>query len=290
MSLTTVRKLRQALAEVYYYTTYPERRWYHRRLVAAGRAPVSVLTFHRIADDRANRWTTHTRDFFEVIRWLQPRFHFVSLPELQEHVRGRACPQPAVCITFDDGYADNCRDALPLLIAEKIPCAYFVTADAVLNGKPFEHDVEMGNRHLTLNTVDQLRAMSDQGVEIGAHTRTHPDLGRVTDARRLHDEIVASREDLEAAIGKRIRYFAFPFGSPENLTVGAFHAAKAAGYSGVCSAYGGWNYPGDNPFHIRRRCVDGPPNRAKNWSMIDPFREWYLPHFALPRNGALSNW
>ena len=39
----------------------------------------------------------------------------------------------------------------------------------------------------------------------------------------------------------------------------------------VCSAYGDYNFPGDDPFHIRRIHVDD-MLRLKNWGTIDPRR------------------
>ena len=36
----------------------------------------------------------------------------------------------------------------------------------------------------------------------------------------------------------------------------AFRVAYEAGYDGVCSAYGGYNFPGDDPFHLRRIHAD----------------------------------
>jgi peptidoglycan/xylan/chitin deacetylase (PgdA/CDA1 family) len=273
---------RHALGEAYYRASYPARLWYERRLANAGQAPIAVLTFHRIADDHANLWTTRTDDFIKVLRWLKSRFELISLAELQRRVREGFNVHASVCITFDDGYADNCRAALPLLIEERVPCTYFVTNSAVLDGKPFAHDTQMGNEGLMPNTIEQLWQLSRAGIEIGAHTRSHANLGRITDPQQMFDELVAARSDLEAAIGREIRYFAFPFGRVENLSTAAFEAAWDAGYRGVCSAYGGWNYPGDNAFHIRRRGVDGPPNRAKNWALIDPVRSLRLPQFLAP--------
>jgi peptidoglycan/xylan/chitin deacetylase (PgdA/CDA1 family) len=278
---------RHALGEAYYRATCPARMWYERRLAATGRAPLAVLTFHRVADDAANPWTTRTRDFVAAIGWLKPRFDLISLAELQHRVRRGFNARAAVCITFDDGYADNCRVALPLLIEERIPCTYFVAAAAVLEGRPFEHDTEMGN-DLAVNSIEQLWELSRAGIEIGAHTRSHANLGRIDDPYQLHDELVAARDDLASAIGRRIRYFAFPFGRVENLSNEAFEMAWAAGYEGVCSAYGGWNCPGDNPFHIRRRGVDGPPNRAKNWARIDPLRSRRLPCFLAPERTSAA--
>lgn len=280
--------LRRRLEATYYYATYPGRSWYVRRLAAAGRAPIAVLAFHRIADDRASRWTMRTSDFVKTIRWLKQRFEFLSLAELQRRVDSGFNSRPGVCITFDDGYADNCRVALPLLVEQRIPCTYFVTTDAVLEGEPFIHDVEMGNRHLAPNSIAELRHWSRSGIDIGAHTRTHANLGLVTDRRLLIDELVTPREELEAALQCEIRYFAFPFGSPENLTAEAFQVAHEAGYAGVCSAYGRWNHPAGDSFHIRRRCVDGPPTRAKNWAVFDPLRERMLPDYHVGAATILS--
>jgi hypothetical protein len=50
----------------------------------------------------------------------------------------------------------------------------------------------------------------------------------------------------------------------------AFRVACAAGYRGVCSAYGAYNLPGGDPFHIRRIHADPEFVRFKNWMTFDP--------------------
>src|SRR5262249_2845366 len=76
---------------------------------------------------------------------------------------------------------------------------------------------------------------------------------------------------LREAIGKQIRYFAFPFGMPQNLNARAVQLAHDHDYLGVCSAYGDYNFPGDNPFHIRRIHADDMLH-LKNWCTINPRR------------------
>ena len=94
---------------------------------------------------------------------------------------------------------------------------------------------------LAPNTPDQIREMAAAGVELGAHTRRHVDLGAVRDETQLHEEIAGSKRDLESITGRPVRYFAFPYGLHANLSEAAFRMAFAAGYWGVCSAYGGYN-------------------------------------------------
>jgi peptidoglycan/xylan/chitin deacetylase (PgdA/CDA1 family) len=260
------------LLNIYYHATLPMRAVRNRARAARGTAPIMVLIYHRIAHDWANGWTTHVKTFERQIHWLRRHFEMVSLEEAQRRIRGKQNHKPCVSITFDDGYAVNCQMALPLLIKLGIPVTYFVTSNCVLGGAPFEHDLKMGNR-FEPNTLEQLKAMAAAGIEIGAHTRTHADLGGITNRDALYDELVLSAEDLQRALGRSIRYFAFPFGMHANLNTQAFHMAGEAGFEAVCSAYGGYNFCGDDPFHLQRIGVDGPMIRMKNWTTLDPVKQ-----------------
>jgi peptidoglycan/xylan/chitin deacetylase (PgdA/CDA1 family) len=161
------------------------------------------------------------------------------------------------------------RFALPLLFEQEIPFTYFVSTHQVLGGKPFPHDVKAGIP-LTPNTPHQLRNLAADGVEIGAHTRSHVDLGSRLTMTQLANEIVNCKRELEQTIAREVRYFAFPYGQHANLSAIAFRLACEAGYAGVCSAYGGYNFPGDDPFHLRRIHGDPEMFRFKNWLTIDP--------------------
>src|SRR5215213_4539896 len=117
---------KQFLLSTYYYGTWPTRWWNAALRAADGQAPVIVLFYHRIADDQVNEWTASNRMFARQVHWLKRHFDMVSLAEAQRRLQsGRNC-RPCVSITFDDGYADNCEQALPLLIRENVPCTYFV--------------------------------------------------------------------------------------------------------------------------------------------------------------------
>ncbi|HEV2968622.1 MAG TPA: polysaccharide deacetylase family protein [Pirellulales bacterium] len=265
MTMTWWKRL---LLSAYYHGTLPYRAWQSARASAAGMSPVMVLFYHRIADDAASPWTLSNQVFARHMDWMKRHFDMISLAEAQRRIAGRANHRPAVSITFDDGYAANCHEALPLLVSEKIPCTYFVSSKCVLQGIPFPHDVACGFEGHP-NTIDEVRAMAAAGIEIGAHTRSHADLSRLKNPRKLHDEVVVAGEELQQAIGRAVRYFAFPFGLSANLNRNVFKLAHEYGYNGVCSAYGGYNFPGDDSFHIQRICADD-LLRLKNWLTVDP--------------------
>lgn len=284
-----MNRWKQLLLATYYYGQLPLRTLDRLRRSARGQAPLMILFYHRIADSQPNDWTMSNACFAEQIDWLQAHFDLISLSELQRRIRSDSNRRPAVSITFDDGYADNCTAALPLLLKRQIPVTYFVSLQHVAHGEPFPHDVAAGTP-LRPNTLLELRQMSREGIEIGAHTRTHADLGKIRDAQVLFDEVVTARDELAAAIGCEVRYFAFPFGMPQNMTADAFELARAAGYAGVCSAYGGYNYPGEEAFHLQRMHGDPLLLRLKNALSVDPRKERMHPdvfaHLARKRHEA----
>jgi peptidoglycan/xylan/chitin deacetylase (PgdA/CDA1 family) len=57
----------------------------------------------------------------------------------------------------------------------------------------------------------QLENAARSGMEIGAHTRSHPDLTRVS-AQTAEDEIRASRTEIEDRLGREVVSFAYPYG------------------------------------------------------------------------------
>ncbi|MEZ6120282.1 MAG: polysaccharide deacetylase family protein [Pirellulaceae bacterium] len=180
-----------------------------------------------------------------------------------------------MAITFDDGYAENCDQALPYLLENQIPFTYFVTLDNMLTGQSFPHDAQ-ANCPAKPNTLEQIQLLAQAGAEIGGHTKTHPDLGAIHDEATLQEEVFDSIAQLEDYINKKISYFAFPYGLPQNLNAAVYRMAQRAGLKGVCSAYGDYNVVDQDPFHIRRIHADAEMVRLKNWLTLDS-RKPFVP-------------
>lgn len=253
-------------------TRYALDRARRRRCVDAmsreNRAPISVLFYHRVADRDPNDWTIPTSKFVRHLEYCQRHFDLISLAEAQRRIRQRMSPRPAVAITFDDGYADNMEFAIPWMLRNQIPCAYFVTTNHIRTGHPFAHDVQFG-RPLPVNTVDEIREMAESGIEIGVHSASHLDFNTITTRRELQAETVDAKMDLEMMINKSVSYFAVPFGLPPQLRPAVIQIVRECGMKGICSAYGGYNLVGDDPFHIRRIHGDLAFIRLRNWLSFD---------------------
>jgi peptidoglycan/xylan/chitin deacetylase (PgdA/CDA1 family) len=105
-------------------------------------------------------------------------------------------------------------------------------------------------------TVDELRMFARvTGGAIGAHTRTHVNLGHQDDAT-VRAEIAGSRKDVTDWLGVEPEGFSFPFGLPRHdVSPVARAEVEAAGF-----AYAVVNQPvpvepGDDVYALPRRCA-----------------------------------
>jgi peptidoglycan/xylan/chitin deacetylase (PgdA/CDA1 family) len=101
-------------------------------------------------------------------------------------------------------------------------------------------------------TCAQVRLLHESGMEVGAHTMSHPILANLEPAQAAR-EIGESKRILEAMIGAPVRCFAYPNGRPHR-DYRAEHVAlvKKLGFDGaVCTAWGVARH-GDDPFQLPR--------------------------------------
>lgn len=88
-------------------------------------------------------------------------------------------------------------------------------------------------------TPQQVRRLVDWGMDVGAHTVSHPILARLEPAQAF-DEIATSRDHLAALLGRPIPLFAYPNGVP-GLDYAAEHArmVRECGFiAAVSTAWG----------------------------------------------------
>lgn len=238
-------------------------------LAERGEAPVPVLFYHRVADRHPSSTTISCSKFARHIRFLRANFQVVPLCEVQHRLSHRISDSRRAAITFDDGYAENNEFALPLLVEHQLPCLYFVSVNQIRDQIPFPHDAAAGVE-LRPNTIDDIRRWSRAGIEIGLHTRTHFDFSQPHDEKTIHDEIVTAAAELADWIDRPVRYFAFPYGLPDQLSQSVIAKLHELGFAGYCSAYGAYNFAGQDTTHIRR--IHGDPEMARfyNWMYFDP--------------------
>ncbi len=168
----------------------------------------AILTYHSI-DPSGSPVSLPAPAFERHVRWLRSgRVRVLSVGELV------AAPsdEPAVAITFDDGFANFGEIAAPRLADAGLPCTLFVVSDHVGRTNAWNGIVATGIPHLPLLDWDALRRLTAQGVVIGAHTRTHPDLTAIG-ASAVRAELRGSADVIERELGRRPDVFAYPYGA-----------------------------------------------------------------------------
>jgi peptidoglycan/xylan/chitin deacetylase (PgdA/CDA1 family) len=151
-----------------------------------------------------------------------------------------------VVVTFDDGYADFAEFALPVLLERSLPATMFVTTGWMAGGA----SREPGPIDPMLSW-SQLPELLAGGIELGAHSHSHPQMDTLT-AAGLRAELGRPKEMLEDALGRPVDLFAYPHGynGPR-----VRRAVRIAGFRAAAAVRNALHTPGEDPFAISRLTV-----------------------------------
>lgn len=172
-------------------------------------APV-VIAYHSVHPQqdgvRAPDVITDPADLEREVRGLlAASYRCVTADELVTETGGRRPPERTALLTFDDGWLDGLSVATPLLASLGVRATFFVCP-----GLWSQNDERMGTagRVMSATQADDLHAA---GMDLGAHSMTHPDLRTLEDGA-LAAELEGSKAAVEAVTGRPCRTFAYPFG------------------------------------------------------------------------------
>jgi peptidoglycan/xylan/chitin deacetylase (PgdA/CDA1 family) len=113
-----------------------------------------------------------------------------------------------ISVTFDDGWASQHENALPILDEYGIPATLYITS-GVIDQQP------------TFMTQSQIQDFADRGHEIASHTVTHPHL-RELSPDQLTAELTESQATLRRLFGpSAATSFASPYAEYNNATLAA---------------------------------------------------------------------
>lgn len=153
---------------------------------AGRRARLSILIFHRVLSEKDPLFPDEpdTARFDEIMAWLTAWFWILPLDEAVARLKTGSLPARSVAITFDDGYADNFRNALPVLKKYGTPATFFMATGFIDGGRMWNDTV-----------IEAIRACPDDVL----------DLERLTLGSFPLDSLETRRQAIEAII-PRIKY------------------------------------------------------------------------------------
>lgn len=168
----------------------------------------AILTYHSI-DPSGSAISVSEEQFARHVQWLASgRVRVVPLEDLV-HVRDG---NDAVAITFDDGFENFSRCALGPLREHGLPATVFVVTRRVGMTNAWGGQRDPHIPELPLLSWEALGRIREQGVTLGAHSRTHPSLPRLPEAA-MAEEVEGSASDLRENLGISPGTFAYPYGA-----------------------------------------------------------------------------
>jgi peptidoglycan/xylan/chitin deacetylase (PgdA/CDA1 family) len=199
-------------------------------LVLPNSQRIPVLTYHSI-DDSGSVISTSAETFGRQMQFLHDRgFRTLTVAGLSENIRNREkIDERTVVLTFDDGFENFLTSAMPVLQEYSFTATVFAVTNLCGGFNDWAGNPGSFPRS-KLMSWQQLKEISDYGIEIGSHTFSHRDLTKLI----KHDadiEISQSRKMIEDAIGHEVRSFAYPYGRYNDVIVNSIRNT----YTAACS-------------------------------------------------------
>jgi peptidoglycan/xylan/chitin deacetylase (PgdA/CDA1 family) len=148
-------------------------------------------------------------------------------------------------ITFDNGYASQYTNALPVLKR----LGWVGVENIQLLGLP----QSQGGL-----TDQQVRGLLAAGWELDTQGMSHADLIRL-DSAGLQYQIAHARQLLRSRYGASVNWFCYPSGHYDSTVI---DAVRAAGFTGSTTVVPGWAGRADDPYRLPRLRVLGGTSAA----------------------------
>jgi peptidoglycan/xylan/chitin deacetylase (PgdA/CDA1 family) len=228
-----------------------------------------VLMYHKVNNLPGNPITVPIGLFEEQMSQLRELgYTVVSLDAVLAHyLDGAPLPIGATLITFDDGYEDVLRYALPVLEREGYPAVLFVPIGYVGESNPLPHERRLAAQGLVNRMLDwdDLRELDAAGVRIECHGITHRALAElpVDEAMR---EIALGKLRLEERLGRGVQAFAYVKGSEAHFGPVHVSLVRQAGYELGFTSVSGANGSQSDRFRLRRYNVE--PYSSRTFELV----------------------
>ncbi|AGF57982.1 peptidoglycan/xylan/chitin deacetylase (PgdA/CDA1 family) [Clostridium saccharoperbutylacetonicum] len=203
---------------------------------------VPVICYHSITEDKTKKGpiVIPVENFKEQLKTIKDAGYItLTMAELNGYLyENKPIPEKSVIITFDDGYRDNYTLAFPILKELNMKATIFVISSFM-------------NRSDCLSP-EELKEMSDYGIDIESHTVSHKrlsDMNYKTQLKELKDSKVA----IEKVTGKPVTAIAYPEGKYNDNTK---KAVVEAGYAMGFTIERGYADRNDLSTRLNRICVD----------------------------------
>lgn len=211
---------------------------------------VPVLSYHNFSETKGDKMTVTSSAFEAQMKFLKDNgYRVITMDQLFDFLDFKAqLPRKAVVITIDDGWRSAYELAFPILRKYGYPATLFVYTDLITGAKK------------TLNW-DLVAEMSNNGIDIQCHTRTHRNLTLLNEKESFKDyydavdrELTESARVIKEKLNKDVKYMAYPYGATNHLVISLL---RKYGFRGAFTIKRGGNPFFNNNYTLNRSMVYG---------------------------------
>ena len=178
---------------------------------------IPILMYHKVPTNKLeskHRIFVTKKNFKKQLQFFKLRgLTSITFQDYQDFVTGklniREFPKKPFLLTFDDGYADNYLNALPLMQKYRFRGVIYLLGDFDCSKNFWDEGESLDS--ILLLTSEQKKAFVDAKWEIGAHTMTHKHLTKLS-TEEITYELKTSKENLEKELQTSVISFAYPYG------------------------------------------------------------------------------
>lgn len=208
---------------------------------------IPILTYHSI-DSSGSPISMDENQFTRQMEWLYEHdYRTVSLNSFLERVGNGTVSsgKKNVVLTFDDGFENNYTVAFPVLKKFGFKATFFLST-AFLGTN--SHWLEPPLDRMSMLSWEQVKEMSQAGMDFGAHTVHHTDL-TVVDRDHAEREINDSKDVIEDHLNKGVYFFCYPFG---HYSWELEFLVRRIGFLGACTTKYGIRNSRDDRYKLSR--------------------------------------
>ncbi len=160
---------------------------------------IPVLNYHSIGNQPDNNAVLSPRNLEAQMNYLSKEgYTTLTLRQFIDIWQGKIeAPSKSVLLTFDDGYADNYHEAMPILKKYNFKATLFMSPGSVGDGWYIDWE--------------QAKELHESGWDIQPHGMTHPYLNKLT-LNNQRAEIEESAKLIEEKLGIKAEVFCYPYG------------------------------------------------------------------------------
>jgi peptidoglycan/xylan/chitin deacetylase (PgdA/CDA1 family) len=171
----------------------------------------AIINYHSVGDP--TKYGNVSLDRFE--RDLDLFLKQYNVTRLDEAILDNT-PSMRLAITFDDGYMNFYKNALPLIKEKNIPVTVFISPKYIGDNCKEEiidaHNLSECQSDIMMDENQIKNIIDSDLVTIGNHSWSHLDLSKINGIDKKRHQVENSKYDLEDRFHVSIECFSYPYG------------------------------------------------------------------------------